>query len=104
MLENIEFLDIKWYFTPVYKTGGIVCVFFKLLGKNVLRRATYIISLSNEFEVEQIETEKQKYTLLDFYNYAKYVHYIHKFISGQKFSLTKKMKIKQKRTKIQENG
>ena len=27
MLENIEFLDIKWYFTPVYKTGGIVCVF-----------------------------------------------------------------------------
>ena len=92
MLENIEFLDIKWYFTPVYFKRAGLFVFFKLLGKNVLRRATYIISLSNEFEVEQIETEKQKYTLLDFYNYAKYVHYIHKFISGQKFSLTKKMK------------
>jgi len=50
IFDKIEFLDIKWHFTSVYKTGGIV--FFKLLGKNVLRRATYIISLSNEFEVE----------------------------------------------------
>jgi hypothetical protein len=51
-LIKIEFSDIKWCFTSVCKTGGIVCVFLSYWGKNVLRRATYIISLSNEFEVE----------------------------------------------------